>query len=121
MEISGNRPRTIGDYSIYVKHFEATTGLKFIDEITSDHVYDWLAGMDVSNQTKLTRLKCFKAFLSRCFDNSWIGIRFWKKINVKVDGNIKEGATERDIRVLLSVLDLGDFVQLRDATAALLM
>jgi site-specific recombinase XerD len=121
MEISGNRPRTISDYGIYVKHFEAATGLTFIDEITSDHVYDWLEGMDVSNQTKLTRVKCLKAFLSRCFDNGWIATRFWKKINVKVDGRIKEGATERDIRVLLSVLDLGDFVQLRDATATLLM
>jgi integrase len=77
--------------------------------------------MEVSNQTKLIRLKCLKAFLSRCFSNGWIDTQFWRPITIRVDSNIKEGATEREIRALLSLLDLGDFVQLRDATAALLM
>ncbi len=77
--------------------------------------------MDVSNQTKLTRVKCLKAFLSRCFANGWVEAQFWKPINIKVDNNVKEGATEREIKMLLSVLDLSDFVQPRDATAALLM
>jgi site-specific recombinase XerD len=77
--------------------------------------------MDVSKQTKLTRLKCLKAFLSRCFDNGWIERKFWRPINIKVENIVKEGAAERDIKVLLSVLDLSDFVQLRDATVTLLM
>jgi site-specific recombinase XerD len=121
MEISGNRSRTISDYNLHVEHFAKITRLTYVDEITSDHLYEWLASMDVSPQTKLTRVKCLKAFLSRCFDNGWVTARFWKKVNVKVDSNVKEGASERDIKVLLSVLDLSDFVQLRDATAALLM
>ncbi|MFV8830575.1 tyrosine-type recombinase/integrase [Alkalihalobacterium sp. APHAB7] len=121
MEISGNRARTISDYNVYVNHFVNTIKVKYVDELNADHVYEWLASMNVSNQTKLTRLKCLKAFLSRCFDNGWIERKFWRPIKVKVDNRVKEGATERDIRVLLSVLDLNDFVQLRDATAALLM
>lgn len=122
MVISGNRPRTIQDYTIYVEQFAQTVGLTYVDEITADSIYTWLASMNVSNQTKLTRLKCLKAFLSRCFDNTWItGGRFWSKINVKVDSTVKTGASEKDLELLLSVLDLGDFVQLRDATAALLM
>lgn len=121
MEISGNRPRTISDYRVYVEHFMQTVNIENVSDINADHVYEWLASMDVSNQTKLTRLKCLKAFLSRCFDNGWIPVKFWSKINVKVDNNVKEGATERDIRVLMSLLDLGDFVQLRDATAVLTM
>jgi site-specific recombinase XerD len=121
MEISGNRPRTISDYSLHVTDFAETTGLIYVDEITAESIYLWLSLMDVSAQTKLTRVKCLKAFLSRCFDNGWVESRFWKTIQIKVDNNVKEGATERDIQVLLSVLDLGDFVQLRDATAALLM
>lgn len=121
MEISGNRPRTISDYSIYVTHFTDTVKVKYIDELNAEHVYEWLAIMNVSNQTKLTRLKCLKAFLSRCFDNGWIESKFWRPINIKVDNVVKEGAAERDIKILLSLLDLGDFVQLRDATAALLM
>lgn len=121
MEISGNRPRTISDYRVYVEHFMQTVNVEYVSELTADHIYEWLSSMDVSNQTKLTRLKCLKAFLSRCFDNGWIPVKFWKKINVKVDNNVKEGATDREMKVLLSVLDLSDFVQLRDATAALLM
>jgi site-specific recombinase XerD len=123
MEISGNRPRTISDYSIHVKHFAETTGLMYLTDITADWIYEWLSRMDVSNQTKLTRLKCLKAYLSRCFNNGWLmeSQQFWKSITIRVDSNVKEGATERDIRTLLSLLDLGDFVQLRDATAALLM
>jgi Phage integrase, N-terminal SAM-like domain len=69
MEISGNRPRTISDYNVYVQHFIETLKVKYIEELNADHVYEWLARMDVSKQTKLTRLKCLKAFLSRCFDN----------------------------------------------------
>ncbi|AFJ62994.1 integrase/recombinase [Bacillus velezensis YAU B9601-Y2] len=53
--------------------------------------------MNVSNQTKLTRLKCLKAFLSRCFDNGWIEIKFWKTINIKVDQKVKEGDAEREV------------------------
>ncbi|WP_078548696.1 tyrosine-type recombinase/integrase [Litchfieldia alkalitelluris] len=121
MEISGNRPRTIGDYNIHVNYFVKLTGLTYLDEINADRIYEYLAKQNVSNQSKLTRLKCIKAFLSRCFDNGWIKTRYWKTINVKVDNNVKEGATDKDIKVLLSVLDLNDFVQLRDATAALLM
>ncbi|MBT2660585.1 site-specific integrase [Bacillus sp. ISL-45] len=121
MEISGNRPRTISDYNIYVMHFIGTVRTTYVDELNADHIYEWLAIMDVSKQTKLTRLKCLKAFLSRCFDNGWIERKFWRPINIKVDNIVKEGAAERDINILLSVLNLNDFVQLRDATALLLM
>ncbi len=121
MVISGNRQRTISDYSYYVNYFAETMNITYLDEITTESIYDWLAEMRVSNQTKLTRLKCLKAFLSRCFNNGWLPTKFWGSVTVKVDSKVKEGASERDIKVLMSVLDLGDFVQLRDATAALLM
>ncbi|MGG4166829.1 site-specific integrase [Rossellomorea vietnamensis] len=121
MTISGNRPRTISDYNVYVKQFAESMLITYVDDITSDTLYEWLSNMNVSAQTKLTRLKCLKAFLSRCFDNGWVTIKFWGKVNIRVDTKVKEGATDREIRVLLSVLDLNDYVQLRDATAALLM
>lgn len=121
MKVSGNRIRTISDYIRHVNHFQTVTKVIFVCEITADTIYDWLGSMNVSNQTKLIRLKCLKAFLSRCFDNRWIEVKFWKSINIKVDQKIKEGATEHEINVLLSVLDLSNFVQLRDAVAALVM
>lgn len=121
MKVSGNRIRTINDYVIHVEHFKSVTNVQLVTDITADTIYNWLNSMNVSNQTKLTRLKCLKAFLSRCFDNRWIKMKFWKSINIKVDQKVKEGATDHEINVLLSVLNLGNFIQLRDAVAVLSM
>lgn len=77
--------------------------------------------MKVKNTTKLTRLKCFNAFLGRCFDNGWFTNKFWRSVNIKVDTEIKVGATEEDVNLLLSVLDYTKFLDLRNATAVLLM
>lgn len=121
MEATGLRPRTISDYVTHVNHFTEVTGVTYITDIDADSIYVWLSSMDVSNQTKLTRLKCLKAFLGRCMDNGWITANFWRSINVKVDAPVKQGATEAEVMALLSVLDLTDFVQLRDAVSVLLM
>jgi integrase/recombinase XerD len=72
MKISGNRSRTISDYILHVQHFQTITNVQYVSDITADTVYRWLDSMNVSNQTKLARLKCLKAFLSRCFDKRWI-------------------------------------------------
>lgn len=121
MGVSGNRSRTISDSVLHVEHFQSVTNIQCVADITANTIYKWLDSMKVSNQTKLTRLKCLKAFLSRCFDNRWIEMKFWKTINIKVDQKVKEGVTEHDVSVLLSLLDLGNFIHLRDAAAVLLM
>ncbi|MDQ0882871.1 site-specific integrase [Peribacillus sp. V2I11] len=121
MKVSGNRSRTISDYVLHVEHFQSVTNVQYVADITANTIYKWLDSMNVSNQTKLTRLKCLKAFLSRCFDNRWIEMKFWKTINIKVDQKVKEGAAEHDVNVLLSLLDLGNFIHLRDAVAVLVM
>ncbi|PAK42653.1 tyrosine-type recombinase/integrase [Peribacillus simplex] len=121
MKVSGNRSRTISDYVLHVEHFQSVTNVQYVADITANTIYKWLDSMKVSNQTKLTRLKCLKVFLSRCFDNRWIEMKFWKTINIKVDQKVKEGATEHDVNVLLSLLDLGNFIHLRDAVAVLVM
>ena len=121
MRAEGRRNRTISDYITHVTHFDEVVGPLTVDEITVDHIYEWLSSMDVSNSTKLIRLKCLKAFLSRCFNRGWIAHKFWDDVKVRVDTPVKEGATDREIHKLLSMLDLTDFVQLRDAVAALTM
>lgn len=121
MVSTGFRPRTISDYNLHVQHFVKITGVEMLAEIKITHIYDWLASMEVSDQTKLTRLKCLKAFLGRCFDYGWLESRFWKAVVVKVDSPVKQGAAMYDVDFLLNALDLSDFVQLRDATALLLM
>src|SRR5699024_3069562 len=47
--------------------------------------------------------------------------KFYKNIVIKVNEEVKEGATAEDIERLISCLDLTDFFQLRDATAVLLV
>jgi len=121
MEIMGYRERTINDYIYYVDHFANKVGLTYLSDVSNDAILAWLDSMEVSNQTKLTRLKCIKAFLSRCFDNGWFQAKFWRMVNVKVDNVVKIGATEQDVSILLSMLDLSDFVELRDAVAISLM
>lgn len=121
MQATGLRPRTISDYEMHVTHYIDTTGIRTITDVTAATVYEWLSSMQVVNQTKLTRLKCLKAFLERCTENGWLTERFWRQIKIKVDTPVKEGAAEKDVRMLLSLLDLSDFVQLRDAAAILTM
>jgi site-specific recombinase XerC len=48
-------------------------------------------------------------------------MKFWKTINIKVDQKVKKGATEDDVSVLLSLLDLGNFIHLKDVAAVLVM
>lgn len=119
MQVSGFRKRTISDYQLHMKHFREITGATYLSEINSKNMYEWLGSMAVSNQTKLTRLKCLKAMLSKFFDNGWIDNKFWKQINIKVDKNVKKGSTSHDISNLLSLLDLNTFIGLRDAVAVI--
>lgn len=121
MESIGLRERTILDYERHVNHFAASSGLTYLSEVTADHLYGWLSAMNVNNQTKLTRLKCLKAFLSRCFDNGWLASKTWKLVQIRADSPAKKGATEKDVQILLTLLDLNDFVELRDATAIMTM
>ncbi|WP_166669486.1 hypothetical protein [Paenisporosarcina antarctica] len=45
-------------------------------------------------------------FLGRCFDNGWLANRFWRSVNIEVDTETKIGASDEDVNLLLSVLDL---------------
>lgn len=121
MKTTGYRERTLYDYELHINHFIKITGVTNLSEITVFHIYDWLESMKVSNATKLTRLKCLKAFFNRCYKLGWFSSQFWSAVKIKVDRHIKEGATEKDVNKLLGVLDLKDFFQLRDATAILTM
>lgn len=69
MRASGLRERTIRDYETHVNSFIKATDIKQINDVNSAHIYEWLGKMDVSNSTKMIRLKCLKAFLNRCLSN----------------------------------------------------
>ncbi|MCH7322895.1 hypothetical protein LZ480_13520 [Solibacillus sp. MA9] len=69
MQISGNRPRTIESYEFAWNEFIKVTGVKYVEDIDADMIYDYLNEIDVSKATKLVRLKSLKAVLNRFFDN----------------------------------------------------
>lgn len=121
MATSGYRHRTIKDYETIIRSFKKVQDVKFLSDITLNTIYGWLEQMSVSNQTKLTRLKALKSFLSKCFNNGWYESKFWQVVTVKVDKKVKKGADEKDIQILLSLLDLNTFIGLRDAVAILTM
>jgi len=117
----GCRERTIYDYELITKYFIRDTKKIYLEDINTEIIYKWLETMTVKDTTKLTRLKCLKAFLNRCFDNGWFDEKFWRNINIKVNVDVKEGATDENVQAALSVLDCTRFLDLRNATAILLM
>lgn len=119
MASSGLRPRTIKDYELMANLFSESEGITYLDEINLKSIYSWIEKMDVTNQTKLTRLKALKSFLGKCYNNGWYSKKFWQDINIKVDKKVKKGASEKDIQMLLSLLDLNTFIGLRDAVAVM--
>lgn len=50
-------------------------------------------------------------------DNS----KFWRNIKIKVNTSVKEAATEKELTVLLSLLDKSTYSGLRDSIAILLL
>ncbi|MDI7740559.1 site-specific integrase [Lysinibacillus fusiformis] len=121
MQTSGYRERTMMDYETIVSNFRNASNIEYLDEVKTETIYEWLDSMQVTNQTKLTRLKALKSFLSKCFNNGWYKSKFWQSINVKVDKKVKKGTKPNDIQVLLSLIDTSTFTGLRDATAILTM
>lgn len=121
MRASGLRERTIEDYQMHVKSFIETTDITSINDVTSAHIYEWLGKMEVSNSTKLIRLKCLKAFLNRCLSNGLITSNTWQGVQIKVDREIKRGVSESDITKVISQIDTSTFIGVRDVAALLLL
>lgn len=122
MEMSGLRPRTMKEYNYTFNRFISAFDLVYVDEITVDKIYEWLHQLgDISNYSKLNRLKSLTALFNRFHENGWIEKRFWKDVKIKVDKKVKEAANENDLNILLSLLDTSKYVGFRDTVAILLL
>lgn len=121
MQLNGNRPRTIQSYDFAFEEFMRITGVEYVEDISSDTIYEYLNSIDVSKATKLVRLKSIKAVLGRFFDNRWIEYRFWTAIHIKIDKQVKKGTKESDIEILLSLIDRTTFIGFRDTVAIMLL
>lgn len=119
MKINGIRERTLKDYNLIFNQFAEFNNVTYLEEFTSQSIYDWLDSMDVSKVTKKNRLKYVKAMLTKCYDNGWFENRFWNTIQIRIERTIKDGAKQNDLNVLLSLLDTSTFIGLRDAVAVL--
>ncbi|RPJ97401.1 site-specific integrase [Rummeliibacillus sp. TYF005] len=121
MKIGGNRERTIQSYDYIFKQFIEINKLEYVEEITIDSIYHYLDSIEVSQRTKLIRLKSIKAVLSKFYNNGWFSDRFWTTIQIRVDKEVKSGAKLSDIEKLLQLIDQTTFIGFRDAVAIKLM
>lgn len=117
----GLRDTTINDYRKWWNKYTVFNEVKFIDELDSKTIYNWLDSMNVQNSTKRIRLKAIKAILNRMYKARIIDTDFFSQIKIKVDEQIKKGTEKKDLEKLLSNLDMTDYAQFRDATAILLI
>ncbi|MFC9542726.1 tyrosine-type recombinase/integrase [Lysinibacillus sp. NPDC056959] len=121
MRIAGNRQRTIDSYEYIFKQFVKVNSIQYVEEINIDSIYNYLGSIDVSQRTKLIRLKSTKAVLGKFHNNGWLKERFWSNIQKKVDREVKKGAKETDIDRLLLLIDKTMFIGFRDACAVKLL
>lgn len=122
MKISGIRQVTSHEYIYIMKRFAKEMDLVYLDEITMGVLFEWLSKLgNVSNVTKQSKLRVLKAVLNRFYDNGWFEKNWWKPLKIKVDEQIKPPADEQQLSILLSLLDMSDFIQFRDAVAILTM
>lgn len=119
LQAIGRRPRTIESYTDIFTWFTDAVNVKYVDELNTSVIYEYLDSCDVSLSTKLIRLKSIKAVLSRFFDNGWLEYRFWTSINIRIDKQVKPGANVDDIMFLINSIDKSTFVGLRNAIAIL--
>ncbi|MCW1929247.1 tyrosine-type recombinase/integrase [Bhargavaea beijingensis] len=119
MRAEGRRPRTILEYRKYVTDYAIKTRISRLQDVSAASIYEWLSSMKVSASTRLIRLKCLRAFLERCNTNGWLPEPFWRNIRIKADTPVKQATNARDINRVLAMIDLTDFVGLRDAAAIL--
>ncbi|WP_404404705.1 tyrosine-type recombinase/integrase [Jeotgalibacillus malaysiensis] len=117
MHLEGNRIRTIQTYQYAFNQLIQNTNINFVEDLNQQVIYDYLGSLNVSQQTKLIRLKSIKAILGRFYNNGWIQDRFWSGIKIKVDNEVKKGSNADDLHQLLSVIDKSNFIGFRDSVA----
>ncbi len=120
MRLSGVRKATISEYIYTFKRLVDAMKIEYVDDIKLESIFGWLASLgDISDVSKQSRLRVIKAVLNRLYDNGWIERNFWKDVRIRVDTKIKLPADEKQLSILLSLLDMTDFIQFRDAVAVL--
>ena len=121
MIFQGYRQRTIDDYEYHLRRMCQENQIESTLDLSRKALLRYMNSGKVNNTTRSIRLKSIRSLCKKFYNNNWIKKPFWEDIEVFVDVEVKEGATEEDLVTLISQLDFNNFVEFRDACAFLLM
>ena len=122
MKLQGLRHKTLLTYNHTINKYVEFLKLKTVDDINKEGFIEWLESLNnLDNTTKANRFRFVSAILTRFYENGWINEKFWKDIKFKVDKKSKQLAQEKELEILLSVIDTTTFIGFRDAVVVLLL
>ncbi|WP_339280943.1 tyrosine-type recombinase/integrase [Lysinibacillus sp. FSL P2-0066] len=123
MKLQGLRHKTLLVYNHTMQKYVEFLNLKTVDDINKEGFMDWLESLNhLDKVTQANRFRFVSAVLTRFYDNGWIkGNKFWKDIKIKVDKKVKQAAQEKELEILLSVIDATNFIGFRDLVVVLLL
>lgn len=116
MEIMGRSDRTVRDYLYHFNRMvrESSSVIYTCRDIHRKDLMNYLSVGDVSNNTRLVRLKNVRPVLKMMYQRRYILEEFWEGIDIPKTTDIRKETTTEDIHTLLGQLDTDDFVEFRD-------
>lgn len=106
MKLQGLRHKTLLTYNHTINKYVELLKLKTVDDINKEGLIEWLESLNgLDNTTKANRFRFISAIFTRFYENGWIKEKFWKDIKIKVDKKTKQLAQEKELEILLSVID----------------
>lgn len=123
MQLQGLRHKTLLTYNQTMQKFVEFLNIETVDEVNKEGFMEWLESLShLDKTTQANRFRFVSAILTRFYDNGWIkGNKFWKDVKIKVDKKVKKAADERELEILLSVIDTTTWLGWRDVTVLLLL
>lgn len=121
LKLMGYKERTMSDYKYHIERYMKITEVNLISEMDKDSLLLYINHNNVSRSTMRIRLKLMKAVLNKWYSEGIIQHDFWSEIRIKVNEEVKIGASQDEIETLLGSLDFNNFTELRDGTMFLLM
>ncbi|MGE7689643.1 tyrosine-type recombinase/integrase [Lysinibacillus sp. NPDC097214] len=123
MQLQGLRHKTLLTYNQTMQKFVEFLNIETVNDINKEGFMEWLESLShLDKTTQANRFRFVSAILTRFYDNGWIqGNKFWKDVKIKVDKKVKKAADERELEILLSVIDTTTWLGWRDVTVLLLL
>lgn len=121
MIAQNKRKRTVDDYRYHLNNMLERSKISTFDKLNRQVLMKYIGDASVSDATRLVRFKSIRAVLNRFYRKGLLKEDFWSEVSIKVDQKSKVGATQREVEMLLYLLDFSKFTEFRDACAILLI